>query len=158
MHCRHCGQDINEKAEYCVHCGCRPLSGIKFCQECGIETNENQEVCIKCGVKLLKQKANIANKVEQENLDFSYLDRYWQDEFTKINESEESYNGKWNWPAFFFSWIWAFVKGCWVLGLVGLIASIASSGILAIPLGIYCGIRGNKIHYNKHVKNQQTAF
>lgn len=164
MHCRHCGQDVNEKAEYCIHCGCKPLSGLKFCQECGVETNENQEVCIKCGVKLLKRKSvnnsgnsgagdkvnNFINgdKSEEENLDFRYLSPYYQGEFTKIYESNESYNGRWNWAAFFFTWMWA---------LASLVVVFFTGGILAIPLWFYFAIRGNKIYYNLTVKKQQTV-
>jgi uncharacterized membrane protein YvbJ len=52
MYCRNCGEEINEKAEICVHCGVRPLAERKFCQECGAETKPNQELCTKCGVRL----------------------------------------------------------------------------------------------------------
>ena len=173
MYCRHCGQNINEKAEYCVHCGCKPLSGLKYCQECGVETTENQELCIKCGVKLLKQNSNNknsegindkinnllnGNKPIEENLDFSYLAPYWQNEFKRIHESKETYNGKWNWCAFFFSWIWAFTKGLWILAIASLVLDFITYGVLWIVLSVYFGIRGNKLYYNLIVKKQQTLF
>lgn len=173
MYCRHCAQNINEKAEYCIHCGCRPLSGLKHCQECGVETTENQEICTKCGVKLLKQNSSNnnsdsindkvnkllnGNKPLEENLDFTYLIPYYQDEFKKIHESNETYNSRWNWAAFLLNWIWAFAKGLWVSAVVCLLLCFVTGGILALPLAIYFGIRGNKLYYNLTVKKQQTLF
>lgn len=52
MYCRICGEPINDKAEICVKCGCRPLNGNNYCQECGTKTTEKQEVCVKCGCRL----------------------------------------------------------------------------------------------------------
>lgn len=52
MYCRNCGNQIDDKADVCMGCGCKPLKANKFCQNCGAETSEHQEVCIKCGVKL----------------------------------------------------------------------------------------------------------
>ncbi|NLP37987.1 MAG: TM2 domain-containing protein [Firmicutes bacterium] len=53
MYCRNCGAAVNEKAEVCMSCGVRPLNGNKFCQECGAETSEKQEICTKCGCRLV---------------------------------------------------------------------------------------------------------
>ncbi len=52
MFCRNCGMEINDKAEFCIACGCRPISDNKYCQECGVATNAAQEMCINCGSKL----------------------------------------------------------------------------------------------------------
>jgi TM2 domain-containing membrane protein YozV len=52
MHCRNCGEMIDEKAVVCVHCGVPPKKESKYCNNCGIETNENQSICTKCGVAL----------------------------------------------------------------------------------------------------------
>lgn len=88
MFCRNCGAEINEKAEFCVGCGCKPFSNNKFCQECGVETNEKQEICIKCGVKLKNSSSTITgNNTDLTkiikgdgtlNLDFSNLDQYYK--------------------------------------------------------------------------------
>ncbi len=53
MHCRHCGTEISEKAQFCPSCGVHPLTDHLFCQECGAETNEKQAICISCGVRLV---------------------------------------------------------------------------------------------------------
>ncbi len=165
MYCRNCGKEINDKAEYCTGCGCRPLSNTKYCQECGSETNEKQEICIKCGVRLVKLSSiptgsnNGFTKIIQGdgtlNLDFSHLDPYYQAEFTKIYESNESYKGHWNWCSFLFGAIWSLTKGVWVSPLAAVVASTFTYGIAGV---IYCfvnGARGNYIYYNAYVKKKQ---
>lgn len=52
MYCRTCGNKINDNAEICMKCGCKPLIGKTFCQHCGVKTTSQQQVCTKCGVKL----------------------------------------------------------------------------------------------------------
>lgn len=52
MYCRTCGNKINDNAEICVKCGCKPLIGEDFCQSCGTKTTSQQQKCSKCGVKL----------------------------------------------------------------------------------------------------------
>ena len=52
MHCRTCGQQLNDQAAVCIACGVPPLIGKEFCQTCGAATNPAAVVCIKCGVPL----------------------------------------------------------------------------------------------------------
>lgn len=52
MYCRTCGNKVNDNAEICVKCGCKPLIGKEFCQICGAKTTAQQQVCTKCGSKL----------------------------------------------------------------------------------------------------------
>lgn len=52
MYCRTCGNKVNDNAEICVKCGCRPLIGKAFCQNCGAKTLAQQAVCTKCGISL----------------------------------------------------------------------------------------------------------
>lgn len=52
MYCRTCGNKVNDNAEVCVKCGCKPLIGKTYCQNCGAKTSPQQEMCTKCGVKL----------------------------------------------------------------------------------------------------------
>lgn len=81
MYCRNCGALLNDKAEICVKCGCRPLNGDEYCQECGAKTTQKLEMCIKCGCRLkmsigsqksILEGINIGNSTSDEiNLDFS---------------------------------------------------------------------------------------
>ncbi len=107
--------------------------------------------------------------VQQQPLDVSGLDAYYQSEFTKIHESNGTYKGKWNWWAFFFTWIWCLMKGCWLLGILSMIAiSFAvykyqlAPGVnfaLNISTGILwsllLGWRGTWIYYNVKVFKKQ---
>ncbi|MBK9983301.1 MAG: DUF2628 domain-containing protein [Saprospiraceae bacterium] len=54
-------------------------------------------------------------------IDLTDIDKYYQDQFTLIQNSNGSYKGKWNWWAFFFTWIWCFTKGCWLFGIITLL-------------------------------------
>ena len=66
-----------------------------------------------------------------------------------INMDTPSIIGKWNWGAFFFSWIWGVFNGvywplllilAYLIPILGWIASIAGS--------IYLGIKGNELSWN----------
>lgn len=52
MYCRTCGSKLDENAEVCTECGCKPLAGKSYCQNCGVKTLEQQELCTQCGVQL----------------------------------------------------------------------------------------------------------
>jgi hypothetical protein len=90
--------------------------------------------------------------------ELQYLSKYYQQQFVKIYESEESYKGKWNWSAFFFGSIWSLFKGCWLSALLSMILIFITFGLAAPVFWIMCGYRGNWIYYNKFVKDKQTAF
>ncbi|MBU3189965.1 DUF2628 domain-containing protein [Clostridium bowmanii] len=87
------------------------------------------------------------------------LDVY-QEEFRKIGESNETYKGKWNWSAFFFSWICGFTKGLWGLSLASLAVNILLTSMdvtwIGLGLSIYWGIRGNYCYYN--LEKNKTQF
>ncbi|WFD08783.1 DUF2628 domain-containing protein [Tepidibacter hydrothermalis] len=167
-YCRNCGSEIKNNAEICLKCGVKPLNAKNYCQECGSETNENQEICIKCGVRL---KTTINNESKLSgfkkhlegdgncNTNFSKLKPYYQEEFTKIYESNESYRGKFNWAGFFFGPIWALTKGIWIPPLAVLILALIGFGpIPASIYGIICGFKGNYIFYNYYVRKKQIFF
>ena len=50
MFCKNCGQEIDDLAAVCIHCGVAVGNGVKFCQNCGGELPEDAAFCIKCGV------------------------------------------------------------------------------------------------------------
>ncbi len=171
MYCRNCGAPVNDKAEICVKCGCRPLNGNEYCQECGALTTENQEMCVKCGCRLKISSGNsngilenINNIVsgnsesEKMNLDFSQLDPYYQREFQKIYNSGENYKGKFNIWAFLFGNIWALTKGCWLSAIISFIISIATVGIGGVVYWFIFGFRGTYMYYCAYVKDKQCII
>jgi len=52
MFCRNCGEEVDNNAVVCVHCGLSPRTEKKYCSNCGVDTDPNQTVCTKCGVAL----------------------------------------------------------------------------------------------------------
>ncbi len=59
MYCKNCGQQIDDNAYVCIHCGVRtsdPImpkkSGeVKYCAHCGEQIDPNAYICVHCGVK-----------------------------------------------------------------------------------------------------------
>lgn len=94
---------------------------------------------------------------------FSGLPLYYQEEFGKILSSNESYKGKWNWAAFFFTMIWALTKGVWLAPLVwfmvfwAVVIFSCGAGYVLVPLlWILFGLRGNYMYYCASQKNSQV--
>ena len=79
-------------------------------------------------------------------LNVAGLTPYYQEEFQRIYDSRESYQGKWNWAAFCFGPFWAISKGTFHFALIGCLVPIISAFIY--------GSRGNYIYYTLHVKRQ----
>ena len=52
MFCRNCGEQIENNASVCIHCGVAVGQASKYCPNCGAETLPNAVVCTKCGVSL----------------------------------------------------------------------------------------------------------
>ena len=168
MYCRNCGSALNDKAEICIKCGCRPLSGKDYCQECGAKTTEKQEMCVKCGC-MLKTSIKSTNKIldvlnttnsigDEVNLDFSELAPYYQKEFQKIYNSGETYKGKFNGWSFFFGCWWALIKGCWLSALIAFLLSIVTAGVGGIIYWFIFGFRGTYMYYCSYVKDKQCIF
>jgi len=119
--------------------------------------------------------SNVAISNSTDNA--SNLPPYWQQQFGKIDEVGLQAYKKFNWPAFFFTWIWAFTKGLWqnalvTLGLViggniifdALAVALQSPGIsmgnlgLQIGIAIFYGTNGNKWYYRKTVKKETVIY
>jgi len=92
------------------------------CPECSTQVSDQAIACNKCGYPI--------NKPTTQNSTVSapVIDKYYEDEFHMIKESahrvDGGYGGKWNWYSWFFTWIWYFVKGCYVQGIINVVATI----------------------------------
>jgi len=107
--------------------------------------------------------------IQQPSLDLAGLDQYYQAEFTKIHESNGLYKGKWNWWAFFFTWLWCLLKGCWLIGILSMITisivaykieilegvTLAFGASTGIVWSLLLGWRGTWIYYNVRVHKKQ---
>jgi len=101
----------------------------------------------------------------------SVRDPYYQEEFRKIHESNETYKGKWNWWAFFFTGFWALFKGCWVLFLLIFLTGSVISFKFPISDNVYLGFglgsliwalimgwRGTWFYYVLKIKGKQPPL
>lgn len=142
----------------------------KICPSCGASIDVNATECRYCGeaISIQQPEYKVPQGQGQQGNNYSqnaystnnYIKVYYQEEFRKIAESNETYKGKWNWSAFFFSWIWAFTKGLWGMALATLAVDIliASMDItwIGLAISIFWGIRGNYCYYN--LEKNKTQF
>ena len=57
MFCKHCGKEIDGRAEICPYCGVSTKKQGKFCAYCGNEIGEETFVCPYCGIRI-EEKTN----------------------------------------------------------------------------------------------------
>lgn len=152
MHCRSCGNEVNDKAVLCVSCGIDPKYGKWFCKECGGSTSYNDKICRHCGCAI-------------SQYDFSYLSGYYQNEFTRIEESDGRYTGKFNWFAWLFTGLWALSKGLWLSAIIGIIigtmAGITDSGLkhtINFVYSIAFGFRANYLYYINYTQDKHELY
>ena len=151
----------------------------KKCPLCGGSVDADAKECGYCGASLVTEESKQDNAKEQgpnpqeesqgysnpnpeSKASFSYLPPYYQEEFAKIEDSNGAYKGKWNWAAFFFTWIWGFTKGMWAISLIALFLSLLfnrmHSDALNLALMLVMGVRGNYfyyqlVRYKRHIPN-----
>lgn len=136
----------------------------KKCPSCGAAIDLNATECKYCGEAITVdrpqyQPVNTQQTNTNTTSNFAYLKPYYQEQFQGIESSGGTYRGKWNWCAFFFSWIWGFTKGLWGLSLVTLGISLFLSGTglrwLSLAISIFWGIMGNYFYYNLQKNHKQ---
>lgn len=156
--CKGCGSKIHEKAEICTSCGIKPLNAHNFCQHCGAKTTAEQEVCTSCGVRV-KSKASEKQTYRFKNIDSSYSSypEYYQAEFSAIENSNEQYQGKFNWPSFLICPIWLVSKGMWQLALIVFATAFLPfiGMILNILICFLVGRKANYLYYRKEKYGEQ---
>lgn len=76
-YCTHCGQQIEDDAFICVHCGCKVSQEVsaentttphaRYCTYCGATLNDGADVCLNCGRKVEKEPIVQQNSHEKSN-------------------------------------------------------------------------------------------
>jgi hypothetical protein len=121
-----------------------------------------------------KQKLLSGSAQSSSAANTAIVNEYWQKQFSEIEANGLGTYKKFNWAAFFFTWIWAFSKGLWqnALATLGIIVFVSiidamidnpavSSGLtigLGIGLGMAYGQTGNKWYYRKAVKGEAVFY
>ncbi len=175
--CRNCNNKLAEEQPYCQQCGTlNPPDGCVDCSQCSRKIPIHVGFCGYCGARnpvLAEPQSSTTSAPppsahgspvipqETRTLDFSgmpWLSAYYRREFQKIFETQETYQGRWNWAAFFFGGIWALTKGLWAPVLLCVVISVPLGGIPAILFWAYFAARGNFLYYKKVVKQQSAAL
>lgn len=76
--CPECGNEVSDKAETCIHCGC-PLKSEQTvtCTECGQEVSSKAETCPYCGGPITKKTTFAGSVIIQTSEAFiGLLGRY----------------------------------------------------------------------------------
>ena len=142
-----------------------------LCKNCGFDYSEDSNLCPKCNMKSDTNKEEIviisaadcygqyyrkgktSNNIYDE---FTNLKPYYQIEFSKIKDSNETYKGRFNFFPFLFSWIWMLTKKMYVGAVVYIIVVGALTnyihGIFTLIFRILMGFRANYIYYNYYTK------
>ena len=147
---------------FCKNCGFKYDKENKFCPKCGAKSDMNNKEDEKIIIFNPDNKSNheeyyrngkTGNRIYDE---FANLKPYYQLEFTKIKDSDETYKGKFTFFPFLFSWIWMFTKKMYVgavvyIIVVGVLTNYIH-GIFSLLFGILMGFRANYMYYNYYNK------
>jgi hypothetical protein len=121
------------------------------CPFCAEEVSPEAKKCKHCGEFIgLSGSVNAAFSGK-----LTELSPYYEADFKKIRDSGEVYRGKWNWAAFLLGGFWALNKGLWKSGLVAIVGSLFTAGIVGVIYWFIFGARGNYMYYKKIVKRRE---
>lgn len=148
---------------FCSACGNPLRDGAKFCSGCGLAVTAPGDPSIAAPftappspTPAVLQSFGPAPQPRTQAV-WPDISPYYQEEFTRIQESGETYKGRWNWAAFFFGGLWALVKGAWLSALICIVISMFTLGVGGIVFWFIYGIRGNYIYYCSRVKGRQQV-
>lgn len=58
MFCKHCGKEIDDRAEICPYCGVSTKIDGTFCKYCGNKVGYKERVCRRCGIPVNTDRVN----------------------------------------------------------------------------------------------------
>jgi RNA polymerase subunit RPABC4/transcription elongation factor Spt4 len=166
MTCVSCGASTTADAKFCPNCG-KPLAGA--CPKCGTATTPKEKFCRNCGTSLTDAATASSRPDTEATQSGTYtvdVPQYYKEKFRRFDANGERFLATWNWPAFFFSWIWYLTKGMAAKGALMLGASlfVAIIGAITFPIlwisispaiNIYAGLYGNFDYYLLKKRNTQ---
>jgi hypothetical protein len=161
---------------FCSACGNQLRDGAKFCSACGVGANAptvspssavilaspslspigGSETPASAPTPAMFQSFAVATFPATQSI-WPDLSPYYQEEFRRIQESGETYKGRWNWAAFLFGALWALVKGAWLSAIICIVVSMITFGFGGFVFWFIYGARGNYIYYCARVKGRQQV-
>jgi Protein of unknown function (DUF2628) len=127
-----------------------------LCPYCKETIQDDAIKCMHCGEILRKDEyQQVKNERTRTLSDYAQFPPYYQDVFATFDRDGGGFKAKWNWPAFFFGFIWYCVRGMWLKGLLMLAVIIMFGGLPAPFFWIYTGVAGNWDYYLLKLKGKQ---
>ena len=68
MFCKNCGNEVNNGATVCLHCGVLMGVGNNYCSNCGFKPDPLAIICVRCGKPLKGSATNHANNTNHVNV------------------------------------------------------------------------------------------
>ncbi|MCU1285315.1 MAG: hypothetical protein JWO13_1665 [Acidobacteriales bacterium] len=174
--CNSCRSNTPENSKFCRHCG-NPVtpapapavsqSVARFCPSCGAAVAGEKPFCAGCGVKVRELVPPLPTAVPFPPLPtvnaatgwkFAGLSSYYLNEFQQIENTRESYKGKWNWAAFLFGGFWALTKGIWLPVVICFVGSLFTGGLVGVAYCFIFGARGNYMYYCKAAQGKDVPI
>ena len=100
MHCKNCGEPMNDIQAICLKCGVKKGQGNSFCPNCGHAVEPGAEYCLGCGISLKSTGAQLLDKgkaaaasaaafVKEKTdgkgkLALDYFNKAWSDKKTRL--------------------------------------------------------------------------
>lgn len=140
----------------CTKCGATIQTSAMVCQFCGTQVCSPPPVTTQ--PQFVQPNSVDAGQPVKSIFGFNALKPYYQIEFQKMEDSQLAYKGKWNWAAFFWSWIWALTKGLWLSAVIWIAACVFTAGFAGLVMPFVYGFRGNMQYYMTFKTGKQSIF
>jgi thiol-disulfide isomerase/thioredoxin len=137
-----------------------PQSDLMICPSCNVEQAQSTE-CVRCGIiveKFSEKPLEQDFKSESERIeeDFSAFigknAHKYLSKFSKFNiGGTDNFAITWNWPAFFFGWLWMLYRKLYLWALVAFVLELIPYTSLFGLIGF--AMSGNYLYY-KHAKKK----
>lgn len=128
------------------------------CKSCGAQIGDSEHQCPYCKAVVKGQSPPPAVSTQPKKTSGNKTFKV----FTNGRQTVAVKQG-WSWPAFFFHGFWAFTKGLYLAGIIGLLAVLIPAVALTMAdkpgnpalliVGIIFGIKGNKWWESHLLKN-----
>ena len=120
-----------------------------YCAKCGKDVPAGVQFCANCGAAVPSSTPAPAPAPRS----YAHLPEYWQNVFRKFDQTPTQMQTHWNWPAFFFGFIWYLLKGMPAKALLYIL--VMATGVGWLFLIIYSGLYGAWDYYLKESQGKQ---
>lgn len=97
MHCKNCGVEFDNQANFCSGCGTKAGEGNSFCSSCGTKVLDDDIVCSSCGNSIERNYTREEPKSEPQTVYYESTYNSGQNQGYSnqtYNNQYQNYNGK----------------------------------------------------------------